>query len=219
MPKQTFLNLSSERQKEIINISLKEFSSHNFETASMNKIITELGIAKGSFYRYFKNKNDLYLFLLDYAVDKKIDYLERHIDTESNNFFEIYRSVVFNYMKFDLTFPIMSKFLRSAVENRDIEQTKILNSLNGKTFIENVVIHGQEQGQIKKTLSVDFIILCIINLSESIINYIKLKLGIDYKDLLNMLDGKAIHYKNQLEDIFNQLISVLETGLKPVEIH
>ncbi|KGM97475.1 AcrR family transcriptional regulator [Clostridium novyi A str. 4552] len=219
MPKQTFLNLSRERQKEIINVSLKEFSSHNFETSSMNKIITELGIAKGSFYRYFKNKKDLYLFLLDYAVDKKIDYLERHIDTESNNFFDIYRSVVFNYMKFDLTFPIMSRFLRGAVENRDIEQTKILNSLNGKTFIENVVIRGQEQGQIKKTLSVDFIMLYIINLSESIINYIKLKLGIDYKDLLKMLDGTEIHYKNQLENIFNQLMSVLETGLKPVEIH
>nr|WP_229241014.1 TetR/AcrR family transcriptional regulator [Clostridium haemolyticum] len=217
LPKQTFLNLPRERQKEIIDISLKEFSCHSFETASMNKIITELGIAKGSFYRYFKSKKALYLFLLDYAVNKKIDYLERHIDINGNNFFEIYRSVIFNYMKFDLIFPIISKFLRSAVDNRYIEPTKILNSLNGKTFIENLVINGQKQGEIKNFLSLDFVILCIINLSESMLNYINIKLGINYKELLKILEGKPHEYKHQLEDIFCQLMSVLETGLKPVK--
>ncbi|MCY6355120.1 TetR/AcrR family transcriptional regulator [Clostridium sp. ZS2-4] len=218
MPEQTFLNLSEERQKEIIDISLKEFSFHNFETASINKIINEIGVAKGSFYRYFKTKKDLYLFLLDYAMNKKIDYLEKNIDTTTtSDFFEIYRSTVFNYMKFDLTFPTISKFLRTAVDNKYIEQSQVLNSLHGKPFIKNLISKGQREGQIKQSLDVDFVILCIINLSEALLNYINLKLGLNYKELLEVMEGEASDSKTELQNIFAQLMEVLKTGLKPAE--
>lgn len=218
MPEQTFFNLPEQRQKEIIDISLKEFSFHNFETASINKIINEIGVAKGSFYRYFKNKKDLYLFLLDHAMNKKIDYLEKNIDTTTTgDFFEIYRSAVFNYMKFDLTFPIISKFLRTAVENKYIEQTQVLNSLHGKTFIKNLVLKGQREGEIKQSLDVDFVILCIMNLSEAMLNYINLKLGLNYKELVQVMEGEATASKTELQNIFAQLMEVLKTGLKPAE--
>lgn len=218
MPEQTFFNLPEQRQKEIIDIALKEFSFHNFETASINKIINEIGVAKGSFYRYFKNKKDLYLFLLDHAMNKKIDYLEKNIDTTTTgDFFEIYRSAVFNYMKFDLTFPIISKFLRTAVENKSIEQTQVLNSLHGKTFIKNLVLKGQREGEIKQSLDVDFVILCIMNLSEAMLNYINLKLGLNYKELLQVMEGDATASKTELQNIFAQLMEVLKTGLKPAE--
>ncbi|MCY6370982.1 TetR/AcrR family transcriptional regulator [Clostridium ganghwense] len=218
MPKQTFLNLPIERQKEIIDISLKEFSDHNFETASMNKIITEIGVAKGSFYRYFENKKDLYLFLLEHALNKKIDYLEKNIDTTTTgDFFEIYKSTVFNYMKFDLTFPIISKFLRTAVESKYIEETQVLNSLHGKTFITNLVSKGQGEGQIKQSLDIDFVILCIMNLSEAMLNYINVKLGLSYKELLEIMEGEVTTSKTELQNIFAQLMEVLKTGLKPAE--
>ncbi|WMJ80766.1 TetR/AcrR family transcriptional regulator [Clostridium sp. MB40-C1] len=217
MPKKTFLNLSLERQNKIIDVALNEFSLHNFETASINKIINELSIAKGSFYRYFQNKEDLYSYLLDYALNKKIDYLEKNINVTSGDFFQIYRNTVFNYMRFDLTFPTISEFLRMAVENKYIEKTKVLNSLHGKTFIRDLVLKGQEDGEVKKSLDIDFIILCIMNLSETMLNYINLKQGISYKELLKIMEGKTSLHRNELETAFEQLISVLTTGLKPVK--
>lgn len=215
MPKKTFFNLSQERQKQIIHISLKEFSAHNFETSSMNKIISEIGVAKGSFYRYFENKKDLYLFLLDYALNKKIDYLEKYIDTSKDDFFEIYRDTVLNYIKFDLTFPTISNFLRIAVESKFIEQTQVLNSLHGKSFIKNLILKGQSEGQIKKVLDVDFVILCITSLSEAMLNYINIKLGLNYKELLKVMEDKSSSYNAELQNIFAHFINVLKTGLKP----
>lgn len=215
MPKKTFFNLSQERQEQIIHISLKEFSAHNFETSSMNKIISEIGVAKGSFYRYFENKKDLYLFLLDYALNKKIDYLEKYIDTSKDDFFEIYRDTVLNYIKFDLTFPTISNFLRIAVESKFIEQTQVLNSLHGKSFIKNLILKGQAEGQIKQVLDVDFVILCITSLSEAMLNYINIKLGLNYKELLKVMEDKSSSYNTKIQNIFAHFINVLKTGLKP----
>ena len=64
----TFINLSPERQKEIIENSLKEFALNEYQTASISNIVTDLGIAKGSFYRYFESKKDLYFYLIDYCI-------------------------------------------------------------------------------------------------------------------------------------------------------
>ncbi|WP_406542043.1 TetR/AcrR family transcriptional regulator [Clostridium ljungdahlii] len=86
MPNKTFFNLPKERQKEIIEISIKEFSNHDFDSSSLNRIITNLKIAKGSFYRYFSNKTDLYIFLINYTLNKQLAYItnfkpeEEHLD-------------------------------------------------------------------------------------------------------------------------------------------
>ena len=54
------MNLTEERKKEIIDTCLREFALHDYNEVSLSKIIAELGLAKGSFYRYFETKRDLY---------------------------------------------------------------------------------------------------------------------------------------------------------------
>jgi TetR/AcrR family transcriptional regulator len=61
----TFNNLTLKRREEIITACLEEFPLHEYETASLSNIVNMLGLAKGSFYRYFENKQSLYFFLLD----------------------------------------------------------------------------------------------------------------------------------------------------------
>lgn len=61
MPTETFHHLSEEKQQTILNAAKREFASVPFHEASINKIIKEAGISRGSFYMYFKDKEDLYL--------------------------------------------------------------------------------------------------------------------------------------------------------------
>ena len=64
MPTKTFNNLSEEKKDRIINAAIQEFSSVPFEKVSINKIIKQAEISRGSFYMYFEDKYDLtnYLF-------------------------------------------------------------------------------------------------------------------------------------------------------------
>ena len=65
MPTNTFFNLPIEKREKIINAAKSEFVEYSFHDASINKIIKSAGISRGSFYMYFENKEDLFLYILD----------------------------------------------------------------------------------------------------------------------------------------------------------
>lgn len=65
MPSQTFFNLDKNKQKKLLDVAMEEFSNYSYNEVSINQIIMKAGIPRGSFYMYFKDKDDLfeYLFL------------------------------------------------------------------------------------------------------------------------------------------------------------
>ncbi len=75
MVKQGFLNLAEDEKNNIIEAALDEFSEKDFEAASLNNIIARAGISKGSMYHYFNNKEDLYLYVIEYAMAIKSQFL------------------------------------------------------------------------------------------------------------------------------------------------
>src|SRR5699024_9498436 len=74
-----FLNLNSDKQKEIINAAIMEFAQSGFEKASTNEIVRKANISKGSLFNYFNSKIDLYLYLIDYSV-QIIEQIVEQID-------------------------------------------------------------------------------------------------------------------------------------------
>lgn len=73
MPKSTFYNLAIERRLLIASVALEEFSKHPFYEASVATIIERLSIARGTFYKYFTDLRELYLYL----------YCETHLREEA----------------------------------------------------------------------------------------------------------------------------------------
>ena len=60
-----------ERKNEILNTAQKFFYTLGYEKTSVNMIIEELGIAKGTFYHYFNSKVEL--------LDELVDRMALHI--------------------------------------------------------------------------------------------------------------------------------------------
>lgn len=69
MPTILFQHLAEEKKEKIIKASMKEFSSCPYENASINAIIKDADISRGSFYQYFNGKEDLYLYILDRGLN------------------------------------------------------------------------------------------------------------------------------------------------------
>ena len=65
MPSKTFINLPEEKKKKLIISAMNEFSNNTFIDASINKIIINAGIPRGSFYMYFEDKVDLFEYIID----------------------------------------------------------------------------------------------------------------------------------------------------------
>jgi AcrR family transcriptional regulator len=66
---------SFEKREELLEAALNEFTIKSYEEASLNKIIKNAGISKGTFYYHFTDKQALYLYLLEASAAKKWDYI------------------------------------------------------------------------------------------------------------------------------------------------
>lgn len=64
MPTQRFFNLKEEKRKAIVEAAVHEFSRVPYSAASINQIIKEADISRGSFYTYFEDKDDLMRYLI-----------------------------------------------------------------------------------------------------------------------------------------------------------
>lgn len=88
MPSSTFLNLPAEKQEKLLEAATREFSHRPFNEASINQIIKEAGIPRGSFYMYFQDKEDLFRYLLKGYVDQLFMLLEEFLLRDGGDIFQ-----------------------------------------------------------------------------------------------------------------------------------
>ncbi|MCP5074398.1 MAG: TetR/AcrR family transcriptional regulator [Rhodobacteraceae bacterium] len=60
--------LADEKREKLFGQALKEFSAQGFKNASLNRIISAMGMSKSSFYHYFENKADLYQCMIEHVT-------------------------------------------------------------------------------------------------------------------------------------------------------
>jgi AcrR family transcriptional regulator len=65
MVKQTFLNLSLEKQNRILESARNEFKRASLKDASVANIIKTADIPRGSFYQYFEDLEDIFYYILE----------------------------------------------------------------------------------------------------------------------------------------------------------
>ena len=71
MPTKTFLRLPEEKRERFIDAAWSEFARTGFAETSIANIVKGAGIARGSFYQYFTDKDDLF----DYLQEILLKYL------------------------------------------------------------------------------------------------------------------------------------------------
>ena len=64
MPSTTFFRLPEEKRLRFLDAARAEFKRVPYGDASINRIITDAHIPRGSFYQYFADKDDLFRYLM-----------------------------------------------------------------------------------------------------------------------------------------------------------
>ena len=65
MPSTTFFNLPEEKRERLLAAARAEFARTSYGEASVNRIIRDAGIPRGSFYMYFTDKGELFRYLME----------------------------------------------------------------------------------------------------------------------------------------------------------
>lgn len=103
MPMQTFFNLPEDKRKTILRAAKQEFSRVPFEEASISNIIKTAKIPRGSFYQYFYNKEDLFVFMVKNVGDKTTQKMEEFLKETHGDLIEAF------VMLFDFLKAVLSK--------------------------------------------------------------------------------------------------------------
>ena len=90
MPTNTFFNLSEEKKNKIIKAANKEFARVPLEQASIKNIVEDAEIARGSFYQYFEDKQDLFEYIMSLKIGDMEKNLNKIIEQENGNIIKIF---------------------------------------------------------------------------------------------------------------------------------
>ncbi len=70
MPSERFKRLPEEKQKKIRDACMAEYTRTTIEKASLNRMIEDAGISRGSFYTYFDSKWDVLGYLCESFINE-----------------------------------------------------------------------------------------------------------------------------------------------------
>lgn len=193
MPLKTFMNLDEKRQKEIIDTCLKEFSLRNYNEVSLSKIIEKLGVAKGSFYRYFESKRDLYEYLIEYAKELNIGLFEKTLQDPGDDILDAWSRFYSQAAKLDNEYPVFGGFGYKVSQERDnvvLGDVALKSKMKGLKVLRGIFEEQQKKGNIRKDLDVDQMIYSLLQVQEGVMDYLALKYKIDFKK--NITNGKPL---------------------------
>lgn len=214
----TFTNLSQARREEIINASLLEFAVKGYEMASLSTIIANLGLAKGSFYRYFESKQALYRFLLDHCAQVRLHHDAELLPNPPDDFFDRMLEHFKGKIKFDARYPLHSAFLHTVLEeksNSDISDMQFMGKSKILESIRPVVKKQVQQKKLRTGIDVDLMSYIALQMNLSILDYIAHKYKIDYrqniraqKPLYGIPEKEMVKIARQFMDVFKQGVAL-----------
>lgn len=168
MPKSTFNNLPAERRLLIAMVALDEFSAQPVYEASVASIIERLSIARGTFYKYFTDLKELYLYLYcethlqEDALLREIIQKKRGLRQAYECYFEAMSEELFDELH---EYRRMVRLSMNALLRQEIEQYRREHNILPVTddlpheiieLTHQVLVRGLEQNMTKEAIRQDF---------------------------------------------------------------
>ena len=114
-----FFDLPQEKQQTILNAGYRVFSQNTYKKSPMSEIAAEAGISKSLLFHYFRNKKELYLFLLETAAQVTAEHVLSCGCYEQSDVFEMMHRGLQAKVQLMKRHPDMSAFVLKAYYEKD----------------------------------------------------------------------------------------------------
>ncbi len=137
---------AEERRLEIIKTSEKLFRKKGYDKTSVEAIIKEIGVAKGTFYYYFKSKEEVLKAIVDRTLDHVVEMAEVVANDTSMDALTKMRLLLSNSRIGDETATEIIEFLHLPANRELHEMTNIQTVLRLSPILARIVEQGNEEG-------------------------------------------------------------------------
>jgi AcrR family transcriptional regulator len=151
-----FEKLPLEKQERIVNASISEFAERGYNTASMNTVVHQAGISKGSLFNYFKTKSVLYDYIYTIALGEVKSYLKNVKDTTQGLPFENrLEKIIDSSVQFITDHPRLARiYFRLVYSSESPNKQKILDELQrlSNDYLGEIIQEAIDRNEISPTL-------------------------------------------------------------------
>ncbi len=85
--------LWASRQEEILEVAIRLFAQHGYSDTDTQLLAEELGVGKGTIYRYFPSKRELFLAAVDRVMRKMLELVLARIDPIEDPLLRIFTGI------------------------------------------------------------------------------------------------------------------------------
>ena len=213
MPKSTFYNLPQDKQNRILALAAAEFAAHPYSVASISRIARQADIAKGSFYQYFEDKQDLFRTLVNLGTETKLTLLkDLPAPDPDSGVFDYLRWQFLGTVIFEVRHPDLAGVLyRAFVEEVPFPQmTEELRRRGTSQFFKQLIAQGITHGSVAVWVDPDTAAFLMETIFYQFGKYL-----IDRLDLTEEGDLEPQILENEkVDQILNNLMDLLEAGMK-----
>jgi TetR/AcrR family transcriptional regulator len=206
----TFRHLPLDKQERVLDAALAEFAEQGYHQASLNRLVAQAGIAKGSLYQYFPNKEGIFYYIFQYALKmvRRTLTTVKEETLEENFFIRLEKSLlagvaflrqhprIFNlYLKiqFDKNVPFREEFL-AAVRRHAAE------------YFGSLVRRAQSRGELRAGVPQGAVLFLLDAVFDRFLQAVAVP-ALDVTLGLHQATDAAIHQH------VRELISLLREGL------
>ncbi len=215
MPTATFENLPPAKRQAIIDIAIEEFGAHPYNAASLSQIVARAGIAKGSIYQYFQDKQDFFLYLLEYATQAQLSLLSNLPPPDQPmDLFATLRWQMSASVRVGVQAPQLVRLLHRAVEGNLPFQPEVERILGraGEGHFDRLLRTAQTRGEVPPDLDMELAAYLVQRVTGELGLFILRRLGLTADDAV---DDIALLDTPDVEAIYDSVISILRSGLSP----
>ena len=191
---------NSDKKPQIIDAAIKVFAEKGFYNSKVADVARAAGIADGTIYLYFKNKDDLLISLFETKVEELLNTFKNALlafntaKDKLNEFIRLYFQLMEEQP--DLAEVLQVELRQSSKFIKDYRPQKFFDFLN---IIGDIIKEGQQSGEFDTTLSVNTTKLAIFGSIDELARQWIL----------------SIEHKFDLKQTANKVASIFIKGMAP----
>jgi len=148
--------MAKNNKKElIINAAIKVFADKGFYTGNVADVAREAGVADGTIYLYFKNKDDLLISLFETKMEEILQRFSSLVENDQNAEQKLHRFIHLYFQMIeedqDLAEVFQVELRQSSKFLKDYHNQKFIDFLN---LIGDIIHQGQKNGRFKTDISI-----------------------------------------------------------------
>ncbi|WP_051623467.1 TetR/AcrR family transcriptional regulator [Clostridium hydrogeniformans] len=200
MPTETFFNLPQEKKNKIIMAIKNEFARVSFDKVSINKIVQDANISRGSFYMYFEDKKDMLIYVLSNYHEEVMSTIKESFKDNNGDIFEVFKDI----LKFTTNFGTSKENIAFCI-----------NIFSDQTVQNDVMLQFANRSRQKEFFDLfkDHIHINTLNLQspKDVDDIIDILISITQKATMDIF--LCLGEKDEILEAYNNKIAILKRGM------